>query len=425
MNSLDITIPQTVAEYRALESLRNETLEQGQSLLDTATVAGRDLMPSEARKFDASMVRVDSIRNALEAAPRSVARQVTELQIDESRRALGLPLDFPWHQGSRYSVNPFARENGEAMRSIELPVGDQFAAKRTRPDGSIENRSMFTTSAGAPVPIQTASQVYDYLIQGSGLLRSNVTILSDSNGDTFRWPTTSANAVGTAVAEGSAIPASDPTLQYIEFSAYKYAVITKFSSELSFDSNVNMVEYINRNLAIALSESYSPALITGSGTATPQGLLTTAGTGVTGGTGVAGAPTVENIIDLHFSVEAQYRPAASWIMNDSTLAYVAKLKDTTGRSLLMPSFSADVPSTLMGRPVHVDQSVPAIGLGAKSIWFGDASRYMAVRFAGGLRLDISYDSDFDNDLIAIRAAQRIDSRVLDLRAGKVFKGGAS
>jgi HK97 family phage major capsid protein len=212
----------------------------------------------------------------------------------------------------------------------------------------------------------------------------------------------------------------------VEFGAYKYAAISEWSRELEFDANVNLGAYLGRNLGAAISQAYGTALVNGAGTAGPQGLLggTAAGT-VTSGTGVAGVPTYDNLVDLVFTLESPYQSNASFVMHPTSLAAIAKIKDTTGRSILMPSFSADVPSTIMGRPVFTDPWMPTTGTTKNSIFFGDLSRYMTVRFAGPLRVEVSYDEKFSSDLVVCRAVQRIDSRIVDNKAGAIFKGAAS
>ena len=412
---------------RGILSRRDEIEERAQSILDRAARSNRDLLASESREFDNLNQELRRANRDAELVPDRLRIEVRERAIDESRDALGVPRDFGAPAAANRSTEDFVamiRENGQGH--VDLDIGKMLANKRTLANGALmEKRDLFTTTTGAPVPTQTANSVYEYLIAG-GLLRSNINIMSTPNGDTYRLPRFTTYSTGTAVPQGSAIPESDPALATVEFGATKYAVVTEWSRELQDDSNVQLGDYLARNLGIAIGQAYAPALINGAGTAGPQGILsgTAAGT-VTSGTGVAGVPTVNNIIDLVYTLDAPYQERASFVMHPTTLSTIAKINDSTGRSILMPSLSADVPATIMGRPVFTDSQMPTTGTTKSSIFFGDLSRFATVRFAGSLRVEISYDQKFSEDLVVMRAVQRLDSRIIDNRAGAIFKGAAS
>ena len=74
-------------------------------------------------------------------------------------------------------------------------------------------------------------------------------------------------------------------------------------------------------------------------------------------------------------MKSPYRKKAVWVLNDSTIKAVRKLKDSTGQYLWQPSLTAGTPDTLLGRPVKTSAYMPVIAAGAKTIAFGDFSYY--------------------------------------------------
>jgi HK97 family phage major capsid protein len=56
--------------------------------------------------------------------------------------------------------------------------------------------------------------------------------------------------------------------------------------------------------------------------------------------------------------------------------------------------------------------MPATALGARSVLFGDFSRYF-VRLAGGIRFERSDEYAFNADLITYRALMRGDGALMD------------
>jgi HK97 family phage major capsid protein len=426
MKHQTLSDPTTVADYRLIEARHAELVETNSRMLDHASRENRDLMASEARSFDAAMAEITHLKELLDYAPRGLANEARHADIVESRRASGLPLDLGGLRSAGNSDNFHAQLL--AGQTVDLPLGAMMASKRTFADGrlsKLEHRELLTTSAGAPVPILTATNIYEYLVEDSGVMRSNVQILSTPNGASFRLPKFTAYSSAAKYAEAAAITETDPTLAMVEFGSYKYAALTGWSRENQDDANVPLSQYLGRNLATALGQEYGPKLITGNGTTEPQGAFTGAVTGVTSGTGVAGAPTADDLVSLFFSLSAPYRPNACWIMRDSTLAAIAKMTDLQDRYLLTPSLSADVPATILGRPVFTDPSAPATGLGLKSVLFADMSRFFTVRLAGNLRVEVDQSARFESDVVLMRAVQRIDSKVVDANAGKAFIGAAS
>jgi HK97 family phage major capsid protein len=72
-----------------------------------------------------------------------------------------------------------------------------------------------------------------------------------------------------------------------------------------------------------------------------------------------------------------------------------------------------------------DPNVAAVGLTAKSVIFGDLSRYF-IRQVGGIRMEQSNDFAFASDLVTFKAAWRADGALTDLTgAVKHFIGAAS
>ncbi len=80
------------------------------------------------------------------------------------------------------------------------------------------------------------------------------------------------------------------------------------------------------------------------------------------------------LINVMYSLPAAYRNTGSWLMNGTTLGVVMKLKDGQNNFLWQPSYQAGQPSTLLGRPVIEDPTMPDPVGNAFPIFYGDFSK---------------------------------------------------
>lgn len=312
---------------------------------------------------------------------------------------------------------------GKGERAYELPASRQVA-------DIIEGRALTVgslTAGGDLVPTDFYNRLVEHLIQVSAILQAKPTVLNTAAGEAIQIPKTTSHSTGALVAENSAITESDPVFGQVTLGAYKYGVLVPISRELIADSGVDLEGYLARECGRALGNAMGTHFILGTGTSQPTGVTTGATLGVTGGTGVVGVPTADNLIDMYYSVIPQYRnsPSCAWMMADTTVATVRKLKDTQNRYLWEPSLQLGVPDSFLGKPVITDYNVAATGLAAKSILFGDFSTYF-IRFAGGARFERSDEYAFNTDMVTFRALMRADGNLVD-RSGSVkyFQGGAS
>ena len=175
------------------------------------------------------------------------------------------------------------------------------------------------------------------------------------------------------LSEGQTLTFSNATFSQKTLKAYKLAVGVQITMELLADSMFDLETYILDQFGKALSNAEEDKFINGTGTNQPSGILNDAQIGVT--TNSATAITSDDIINLVYSLKRPYRKNAAFIVNDSTLAAVRKLKDTTQNYLWQPSFSAEEPDRLLGYPIYTSAYMPTIEAEAKVMLFGDISYY--------------------------------------------------
>ena len=107
--------------------------------------------------------------------------------------------------------------------------------------------------------------------------------------------------------------------------------------------------------------------------------VTASSVGKTGATGQTATVIYDDIVDLVYSVDKAYRQNAKFMMNDSTVKAIRKLKDGNGLPLWQPTLQAGEPDSLIGYPVVINNDVAAMAASAKSILFGDFKKYKVRR----------------------------------------------
>ena len=80
-------------------------------------------------------------------------------------------------------------------------------------------------------------------------------------------------------------------------------------------------------------------------------------------------------MDLFYSLRAPYRRNSVFIMNDSTVKALRKLKTQNGDYIWQPSVQLGEPDRLLGRPIYTSTFMPGLEAGAKGILFGDLGYY--------------------------------------------------
>ena len=167
------------------------------------------------------------------------------------------------------------------------------------------------------------------------------------------------------------------------------------------------------------------AFFTGNGTGKPLGILADAGGAQVGVTAAsATAITADEVIDLFYSLEAPYRKNAIWVLNDSTVRAIRKLKDGNGQYLWQPALHEGTYDTLLGKRIYTSPYVPEITAGAKSIVFGDFSFYW-IGDRQGITFKRLNERYADTAQVGFLATKRLDGKLILPEAIKVLKQKAS
>lgn len=257
-------------------------------------------------------------------------------------------------------------------------------------------------------------------LEEENIFRSLATIIQTSSGDR-KIPVVASKGSASWVDEEGAIPESDDAFGQVSISAYKLATMIKVSEELLNDSVFNIEQYIAKEFGRRIGAKEEEAFFIGDGTGKPTGIFNVTGGAQLGITAAsASAITVDEIIDLFFSLKSPYRKKAVFVMNDATVKAIRKLKDGNGQYLWQPSITAGQPDTILNRPVKTSAYVPAIAAGAKVIAFGDFSYYWVADRQGRSfqRLNELYAV---TGQVGFKATQRVDGKLILAEAIKVLQ----
>lgn len=431
-----------------LRDRRLECWEQAKGIAERAAEEKRSMTGEEERQWDQYTSEMDALDKRLQDV--ITGEQRAKDAADAMDRLSGKPVEkrpntpAPAQQGSDGADLDTELRNWILHKNpapyIDLGGQEWIGAHRWTDKeyrsvhghrGSVEYRSLLDSNT--PLPTSFVGQLYSYLVDTSTIRQANPRVFTTQSGDQLVVPVSTAEGSAHWTAEGAALSAGDPTFGSKTLYAHKIGQLIQISQELLEDEGFDVVGFLaeaaGRNLGIATNTSY----IAGTGTTQPTGLLTTATVALTAATGTGsttGLPTTgayiagDVLVALYHSIIPQYRPRASWLMNDQTIMQVRRVKDTIGQYIWQPGLQAGEPDRILGRPVYADPAMPLISASSTPIAFGDIGGYF-IRDVSPIRFERSNDFAFNTDVITFRAVMRTDGIQGDLNAIALYQTATS
>lgn len=384
----------------------------------------RDWTAEERTNWDAANADLDVVCGDIERIQSLAARD----SVDRSQTIrAGVSDDGP-------AETPEARNAAELVR-----YEDAFRSYIRHGHGRLsdEQRNLMEMRASTDPQATTPGNVGGYLIppgyretmtealKAYGGLYNHANVIHTSTGNPLQWPSNDDTSnKGAILAENSVVPVNQVLFGTKSIGAYTYTSNrVMVSLQLLQDSAFDLDTFLPRKLGERLGRITADHFITGDGSTQPEGILTNASTGVTAASGTGGSQlTYDNLIDLEHSIDPAYRAIGNtrFLFNDKTLAVIRKIKDTQGRPLWLPVPVPGMVSTVNGVPYTIDQSMPDVGAGAKSVAYGDFNAGYIVRQVLDIHFMRLAERWADFLQVGFFAFLRLDAKVDDARAYKVL-----
>lgn len=288
------------------------------------------------------------------------------------------------------------------------------------------------SQGGFTVPSQVATQLIESL-KSFGAMRRVAEILRTSNGASLSMPTTDGTSeVGELVAENATAASSDPSFGTVSLAVYKFSSkVVAVPIELLQDSVIDVEAFVNRRLSERLGRITNQLFTTGTGTAQPMGIVTASGSGTVLATGNTTSFGYDDLINLQESVDDAYIAGGKgkFMFSQTVRKALRKLKDTSNRPIWMPGYeygvTAGIPDQLLGCDVVINNDMAVPAASAKSIIFGDISRYM-IRDSMQVSLFRFTDSAYTTKgQVGFLAWMRSGGNLLDASAVKFLQHSAT
>lgn len=358
--------------------------------------ADKRMPAAEGEQLDAILAEIEAIDAEITREER-MAQLALESPAAQHEAAMNVATQDPSRQGDEARALRAFMSGGVA--NMQDADRARMLARQT-PD--IRNAMSTTTNTEGGFTVATEYQrSLDEAMRAFGGIRNVATVIRTGTGATMNFPTTDATAeIGEILGQSAPATTGDTAFGNTQLDVYKYSskkIALPF--ELVQDSFINLEAYIQSLLAIRLGRITNLHYAIGTGVNQPRGIVVAAANGKVGATGKTATVDYDDLVDLEHSVDPAYRnqPGVCYSMHDSSLKVVRKIKDSNGRPIFVPGYEAGnpggAPDRLMGRTIVIAQEIPVMAANAKSILFGQHSKY-TVRDVMDLTIFRMTDSAF-------------------------------
>ena len=394
-----------------------------------------ELREKRAKAWEAAKAFLDSHRkeNGVlsaedDAAYTKMEQEITDLGKEiarlERQEALDAELNRPVNKpltgkpGGRTDADDTEDKTGRASDDYRKNFWNAMRSKVPMPNVTNALQIGTDSEGGYLVPDEYERTLVEAL-EEENIFRQMAKVIKTSSGDR-KIPVVASKGTASWIDEEGAYPESDDSFGQVSIGAYKLGTMIKVSEELLNDSVFDLQSYISREFARRIGAKEEEAFFTGDGKGKPLGVLAATGGAETGVTAAsATAVTADELMDLYYSLKSPYRKKSMWVLNDSTIKAIRKLKDNNGQYLWQPSLTAGAPDMILGRPIKTSAYMPAIAAGAKTIAFGDFSYYWIADRQGRSfkRLNELFAA---TGQVGFLASQRVDGKMILAEAVKVL-----
>lgn len=280
-----------------------------------------------------------------------------------------------------------------------------------------QNSLVTTTPASGGYLIPTS--FYDEIVvelRSKNILREISTVIETQS--THDVVIQASAPVADWVSEGAAISLTTETFDKKSLGAHKLAVALAVSNEMLADSYFNISDHLAKEFGAAIALKEESAFFNGTGVNQPLGIITqmtASDTNIVSVTTAGASIATDDLISQCYKLGTEYRKNACWIMANSTLSAIRKLKDNNQAYIWQNQFSESTPPTLLGFPVHVSENIPAIAAGSLSVIFGDFSKFF-IGQRGQMTFKPLYEVRSLNDETVFLMTERVDGILTDSKA---------
>ncbi len=337
-------------------------------------------------------------------------------------------------------TSTFARPALSAAAEMDMPHRKAMAAYlRTGDDDglrglNLEGKAMSTavSADGGYLLNPQMSDTIASMLSSTTSLRSmaNVVQIDATSYDVIVDNTDVGSAWQT---EASAVTESTtPNINRISIKLNDLSAMPKASQRLLDDAAFDVEAWLSQKIATRFIRAEAGAFINGTGVDMPKGIMLPAkianaswtwgqlGYIPTGfASDFASTNPIDCIVTLIYSLAADYRGNATFVMNSKTAGAVRKIKDSTGRFMWMDSFQSGQPSTLMGYKVVILEDMPDIAANTYPIAFGDFRSGYTIAERPDLR--ILRDPFSAKPNVLFYASKRVGGDITDYAAIKLLK----
>ena len=271
------------------------------------------------------------------------------------------------------------------------------------------------------------------LLTPRSTIRRNATIIVPA-GKKYERPYKKTGITSGWVGETTARTATDAqTYDMISAEVGELYAFPQYTQNFLADTWYNVEQGFARDLAISFADKEETAFISGDGSNKPKGILgSTTAFGTEDdtqrdwnklqkvNTGSATGITLNSLYTIKDSLNYAYRSNAKWYMSTSTYTALQQtLVDAERRGIFgRGDVSQNMPETLLGYPIEIDDYMPAVAANSYPIIFGDMRQGYAILERPGI--GVLRDMYSNKPYIGLYSIKRVGGLIQDYRALKVL-----
>lgn len=415
-------LPFMMGETSAMGELKELLQKQGEVLAEERKANEARLKAIEEKGYAPADVveKVDRISAEMTQLSKDIA-EVAKKSNRPQMSGSGAILT-PEQEEYKSAFSRFMRKGGDASRLSELER--KALGRGSDIEGGVLVHSELETAIDRVAGVVSAfRQIAD--VRTIGAISHKMRV--KTRGTAARW-------IGESEAGGES---QNPQYAMIEIFAEEMEAEPWVYNDTLEDADYNLEADVADEAGIAFSEAEGDAFINGDGVKKPRGLLkyTIAANSsyawgklgyiASGASGdFASSNPSDKLIDLLHSVKSTYRNGSQLLMSDSTLAKVRQIKDGSGNFyLFQPDPTGEFAGLVLGKPVVVDDNMPAIAANSYSIAYGNFKRGYRIVDRRGIVL--IRDNLTTKGTTKFNFRKRVGGGIVNFEAIKLMKFAAS